>query len=90
MTGTSIVMWSFTQTIRRATSRRPMLRLKARNSAVPADGREIDVAVGGDAGDHGDDDPGDRIVEDGGGQHELAEVAPHRADVDQHHGQDLD
>ncbi len=36
ITGTSIVMLSLTQTISRATSRRPTVRLKARNSAVPA------------------------------------------------------
>ncbi len=36
ITGTSIVMWSFTQTMVRATSRWPIVRLKARNSAVPA------------------------------------------------------
>jgi len=43
----------------------------------------------GDARDHGDDDPGDGIVEDRRGEDELAQIAPHRADVDQHHGHDL-
>jgi hypothetical protein len=55
-----------------------------------ADMLEVHRAVGGDAGDDGDDDPGQAVVEDGGGQDELAEVAPDGADLHQHHGHDLD
>ena len=94
ITGTSIVMWSLTQTISRATSRRPIVRLTARNRAVSgearADGGEIDRALGGDACDHCDDDPGDGVVEDGGGEDQLADVATDDADLHQGHGDDLD
>ena len=55
-----------------------------------ADMLEVHRTVGGDAGDDGDDDPGQAVVEDGGGQDELAEVAPDGADLHQHHGDDLD
>ena len=50
----------------------------------------LDGGLGRDARDHGDDDPRQRVVEDGGGEDELAEVAADHADLHQHHGHDLD
>ena len=94
ITGTSIVMWSLTHTISRATSRRPIVRLKTRKRAVSArlapTVAQIHRALGGDARDHRDDDPGDGVVEDGGGQDQLADVAADDADLHQGHGDDLD
>jgi hypothetical protein len=51
---------------------------------------EIDRAVGSNAGDHGNNHPGDRIVEDGGRQYQLAKVAAQRPNLHQNHGHDLD
>ena len=94
ITGTSIVMLSLHHTMMRATSAAAHGEAdgekQRRDRQARADVAEVDRAVGGDARDDGDDDPGQRVVEDGGGQDELAEIAPDGADLHQHHGHDLD
>ena len=54
-----------------------------------ADVRHAHRAVRRYARNNRDDDPGDRVIEDGGREDQLAEIAPDGADFHQHHRDDL-
>ena len=54
-----------------------------------ADGVYLYGAVDGEAEDHGDDDPADGVVDDGAGDNDLADIAPHEVHLAHDDGHDL-
>ena len=78
----------------RATQRLPMVKLSARNAAVPRDAEEHrpddDFPLRREAADEGENGPPDGVIEDRRGEDDLAEIAPQKIDLAQHGGDDFD
>ena len=94
MTGNSLAKLSLAQRISQNTTRRPMVRLTARNTACrerrTSTERSVDRAGRGEPERDRDDDPADGVLEDGGGDDDLADVAAHEIHLAHDHRDDLD
>ena len=55
-----------------------------------ADGIQIHAAARRQAQRHGDDDPADRVIDDGGGENDLPQIAAREIHLAHHHGDHLD
>ena len=79
ITGKSLSKLSLVHLIRNETNRRPTVKLATRKMAVPIKlarhAGKVDMSCRGEAERDGDDDPADRVLEDGGGDDNLSEIA---------------
>ena len=94
MTGKSLSKLSLAQRIRKNTTRRPIVKLAIRNTAVPrsacAHAHQVDLACLGEAEGDGDDDPADRVFADRRRHDDLSEIAARETHLAHDRRDDLD